>query len=186
MKNFLEALNRPADAYRRQSRAVAWLFVAATIIIVTVLDPILHQFSNPGYHADLFHIFRTALWGIAGYLLISCILWLICKCFGSKTALSVYINTWGISFFPNIICSFIVAVTEAYLYVFWNSLLWSMVFSIVFVGILIWKIILYIIFLKETAALQGGKLAGAFLVNAVMIAFLTAFNGYIGLKTPII
>ena len=73
MKNFLEALNRPADAYRRQSRAVAWLFVAATIIIVTVLDPILHYFSNPGYHADLFHIFRTALWGIAGYLLISCI-----------------------------------------------------------------------------------------------------------------
>ncbi len=186
MKNFLEALNRPADAYRRQSRAVAWLFVAATIIIVTVLDPILHRFSNPGYHADLFHIFRTALWGIAGYLLISCILWLICKCFGSKTALSVYINTWGISFFPNIICSFIVAVTEAYFYVFWNSLLWSMVFSIVFVGILIWKIILYIIFLKETAALQGGKLAGAFLVNAVMIAFFTAFNGYIGLKTPII
>lgn len=63
MKNFLEALNRPADAYRRQSRAVAWLFVAATIIIVTVLDPILHYFSNPGYHADLFHIFRTAYGG---------------------------------------------------------------------------------------------------------------------------
>lgn len=47
MNNFLEALNRPADAYRRQNRAITWLFVAATIIIVTILDPILHYFSNP-------------------------------------------------------------------------------------------------------------------------------------------
>ena len=65
MKNFLEALNRPADAYRQQRKVVAWLLVAITIFIVTILDPILRSFAEPEYHIDVFYILRTTLCGIA-------------------------------------------------------------------------------------------------------------------------
>jgi Yip1 domain. len=186
MKNFLEALNRPADAYRQQRKVVAWLLVAITIVIVTILDPILRSFAEPEYHIDVFYILRTTLCGIASYLLISSVLWLICKCFGSKIPLSNYVNTWGISFFPNIVCSLVVAITEVYFYVFWNNALVGMILSIVFVGILIWKITLYVIFLREVAELQRGKLIGAFILVAAIIVVLAALNGYVGLKTPIL
>ncbi|WP_455618199.1 YIP1 family protein [Eisenbergiella sp.] len=186
MRNFLEALNRPADAYRQQRKIVAWLLVAITIFIVTIFDPLLRSFVKSEYHTNVFYILCTTLFGIASYLLISFVLWLICKCFGSKTTLSTYIKTWGISFFPNIICSFVVVITEVYFYVFWNSTLWGMILSIVFIGILIWKITLYVIFLREVAGLQRGKLIGAFIVVAVIIAALSALNGYVGLKTPIL
>ena len=91
-----------------------------------------------------------------------------------------------ISFFPNIICSIVVAITEVYFYLFWNSTLWGMVLSAIFVGVLIWKIILYILFLREVAGLAKARLLGAFVVIAILIAAMAALNGYVGLKTPIL
>ena len=79
-----------------------------------------------------------------------------------------------------------VAITEVYFSVFWNNALVGMILSIVFVGILIWKITLYVIFLREVAELQRGKLIGAFILVAAIIVVLAALNGYVGLKTPIL
>jgi hypothetical protein len=61
-----------------------------------------------------------------------------------------------------------------------------MLLSIVFVGLLIWKVILYVIFLREVAVLKGGRIIGAFVIIGIMIAALALFNGYVGLKTPIL
>lgn len=186
MAHFLEALNRPADAYQKQRKGIAWLLVTITIIITTVFEPALRMFSTPEYHVDVLGMVKISVYGFISYLLICLSMWLICKCLGSKTVLSAYIKTWGISFIPDVICALTVTVTEIYFYVFWNSVLWGMIFSILYVGILIWKIVLYVIFLREIAGLQRVKLAVAFFVIAVLIAVLAALNGYVGLKTPIL
>ncbi len=65
-------------------------------------------------------------------------------------------------------------------------MLWGMVLSIVFTGVLIWKIILYVLFLREVAGLRRVKLAGAFIIITIVIAILAAVNGYVGLKTPVL
>lgn len=186
MSHLFEALNRPGNAYRNQYKGVAWLLVAITILIVTTFDPVLRKVVNPNFQIDFLHLLQTIVSGIASYLIICVIMWLICKCFGSKTRVLSYIRTWGISFFPNIICSIVVVVTEVYFYLFWNSVFWGMVLSIVFVGVLIWKIILYVLFLREVAGLAKARLLGAFVVIAILIAVLAALNGYVGLKTPIL
>ena len=169
MAHFLEALNRPADAYQKQRKGIAWLLVTITIIITTVFEPALRMFSTPEYHIDVLGMVKISVYGFISYFLICLSMWLICKCLGSKTVLSAYIKTWGISFIPNVICALTVTVTEIYFY-----------------GILIWKIVLYVIFLREIAGLQRVKLAVAFFVIAVLIAVLAALNGYVGLKTPIL
>jgi hypothetical protein len=186
MSHFFEALNRPGNAYRNQCKGIAWLLVAITILIVTTFDPVLRKVVNPDFQIDVLHLLQTIVSGIASYLIICVVMWLICKCFGSKTRVFSYIRTWGISFFPNIICSIVVVVTEVYFYLFWNSTFWGMVLSIVFVGVLIWKIILYVLFLREVAGLKRGKLAGALVIITILIAILAAINGYVGLKTPIL
>lgn len=186
MIHLVDALNRPANAYRSQNKGVAWLLVAITILIVTVFEPLLRFLVEPQYQVNILQILKTTLYGIGSYVLLCSAMWLICKCFGSKTPLLSYIKTWGISFPPNIVCAMTVAITEVFFYIFWNSSLWGMFFSIVYVGVLIWKIVLYVIFLREVAKLQRAKFLGAFLVIAVLIAFLAAINGYVGLKTPIL
>lgn len=182
MKNFIEALNRPADAYNHQLKGVSWVLVITTILVTTVFEALLRGFTG----MDTLHTLTVIILGIGSYLIISFVLWLICRIFGSRTTLAVYIKTWGISFFPNIICAMVVAVTEVYFYVFWNSALWGMILSIVFMGILFWKIILYVIFLREVAGLKGIKLMAAFVIIAVIIGAMAAANGYLGLKTPIL
>jgi len=69
---------------------------------------------------------------------------------------------------------------------FWNSAVWGMVLSAIFVGVLLWKIILYVLFLREVAGLAKSRLLGAFVVVAILIAAMAALNGYVGLKTPIL
>ncbi len=182
MKNFIEALNRPADAYNHQLKGVSWALVVTTILVTTIFEAILRGFTG----MDILHTLTVIILGVGSYLIISFVLWLICRIFGSRTPLAVYVKTWGISFFPNVICAMVVAVTEVYFYVFWNSALWGMILSIVFVGILFWKIILYVIFLREVAGMGGIKLMGAFIVIALIVGVLTAVNGYVGLKTPIL
>lgn len=186
MSHFFEALNRPRNAYRKQYKGIAWLFVAITILIVTVFDSFLRKVADTSFQIDALHLLKTMVLGVVSYLLICIVMWLVCKCFGSKADICSYIRTWGISFSPNIICSIVVAITEVYFNFFWNSTLWGMVLSFVFVGVLIWKIILYILFLREIAGLERARLFGAFMVIATLIAILAAINGYVGLKTPIL
>lgn len=186
MSSFLEALNKPCNAYRQRNKGTAWSLVAITILIVTILDSILRKVADASFQIDVAQLIKQIALGIASYLLICTVMWLVCKCFGSKTNLRSYIQTWGISFFPNIICSIVVAVIEVYFYVFWNSTLWGMILSAIFIGVLIWKIILYVLFLREVAGLKKARLMGAFVTIAVLIAVMAALNGYVGLKTPIL
>lgn len=186
MSHFFEALNRPRNAYRKQYKGIAWLLVAITILIVTVVDLVLRKAADTSFQIDAPHLLKNMVLGVVSYLIICIVMWLVCKCFGSKANIRSYIRTWGISFFPNIICSIVVAITEVYFYLFWNSTLWGMVLSAIFVGVLIWKIILYILFLREVAGLERARLLGAFMIIAILIAVLAAINGYVGLKTPIL
>ena len=105
MSLFFEALNRPGNAYHKRYKGIAWLLVAITILMVTVLDSVLRKASDTNFQIDGPQLLKTIVLGVASYLLICTVMWLVCKCFGSKTNLQSYIQTWGISFFPNIICS---------------------------------------------------------------------------------
>jgi len=186
--NFLiEILNHPVDSFRNKNKAGAWILVASTILINTVVEPLLAWcFRFPYPATPIFLMLRTTLWGGISYLMICTIFWSFCKYFGSKTPLKTYMQTWGLTFFPNLLCSIAVAFSEIFFTVFWNNSIWGILLSIVFVGILIWKTILYVIFLKEVAGLKGGRILGAFVSIGIMIVVLALLNGYVGLKTPIL
>jgi hypothetical protein len=187
MRVLLEALNKPIDAFRIKNKNVAWGLVAFTIIINTVFEPILQRYAGTNQHEiDLIHMLTITLLGICTYITICIVFWLVSKAFGSKTSFNGYIITWGITYFPTILCSIIVAITEVFFYMFWNSVIWGMIFNILFVGILLWKTVLYILYLQEVAGLKGGKIIGAFIAIGIFIILLAMANGYVGLKTPIL
>jgi len=187
MNSFLEILNNPTEAFRNKNKAVSLFLVLFTILINTVFESLLAWsagFQHPT--PDIYIILRTTLFGCVSYIAISAVLWAICKCFGSKTPLKTYIQTWGLTFFPTLLCSVAVAFSETFFTVFWNNSIWGILLSIVFAGILIWKTILYVIFLREAAGLKGGRMAGAFILIGFVIIALALLNGYVGLKTPIL
>jgi len=187
MNSFLEAVNHPIEAFRNKNRAVTWFLVVSTIFINTVFEPLLAWFAGSQHTTpDIYRILRTTLWGCASYLAISAVFWVICKCFGSKTPLKTYMQTWGLTFFPTLLCSIAVALSETYFTVFWNNSIWGMLLGILFAGLLIWKTILYAIFLREVAGMEGGRIIGAFFAIGIPIIALTLLNGYVGLKTPIL
>jgi len=187
MRTILQALNKPVDAFRTKNNWVARGLVALTILINTVFDPLLRAFAGT-LHQEIrvLHMLLTTVLGVCTYIAICAIFWLVSKCFGSKTGFVTYIGTWGITYFPTILCSFVVAFTEVYYYVFWNNVIWGMMFNILFIGILLWKTVLYVLYLREVASLKQGKMIGAFIVIGIFIILLTMANGYVGLKTPIL
>jgi hypothetical protein len=187
MNYFLEAINHPIEAFKNKSKAVSWSFVALTVLINTVFEPIL-AWTAGTFHPipDLYRMLTTTLLGCVSYLVLCTVFWIICKAFGSETPLKTYIDVWGLTFFPTLLCSIAVAFSETFFTVFWNNSIWGMLLSIVFVGILIWKTILYVLFLKEIAGLKGIRLFLAFAAIGILIVFLAMLNGYMGLKTPIL
>lgn len=187
MGKILQALNKPVDALRAKDYRVAWGLVVLTILINTVLEPILQYVSGSrDYKFDLRNSALAVLFSIATYLTICAAIWLVCKCFGSKASFGSYLKTWGLTYFPTLLCSFVVAFTEAYFYLFWNNVIWGMVLNILFVGILLWKTVLYVIYLREIAGLKRSKMVGAFIIIGVAIALLAAVNGYLGIKSPVL
>lgn len=187
MRMILQALNKPVDAFRAKNKWVAWGLVALTILINTVFEPLLRAFAGTLHQEiDVLHMLLTTALGVCTYIVICGVFWLVSKCFGSKTSFGTYIDTWGLTYFPTILCSFVVAFTEVYFYIFWNSVIWGMAFNILFVGVLLWKTVLYVLYLREVAGLKRGKMIGAFIVIGVFIILLAMANGYVGLKTPIL
>ena len=189
MQIFLEALNRPTDAFKRHNNKTSWIFVIITILVVTVFDPYIHYFVNSADYPvsiDAFKIIWLSSAGGATYLAICAVFWIVCKAFGSRTSLTAYIRAWGISYAPTFFCAVIVSLVETFFFIFWNNSVWGMLLNIVFTGILIWKSILYVIFLREVANLKGKKLVGAFILCGLVILVLAFVNMSIGLKTPIL
>ncbi len=187
MRLFMEALNHPAVAFKKENKIVSWCIVIITILINTVFEPILKHFYGVGSSTfDWLRMLKITGYGILSYITICIIFWAVCKCFGSKVTLMNHINAWGISYFPNVICSLAVGITEVFFFVFWNSSIWGMLASSVFVGILLWKALLYFVYLREFAQLKGWRFFGAFIIMNCGILALAALNGYVGLKTPIL
>jgi len=187
MKSFFNAVNHPVEAFRNKNKSVTLFLVIFTILINTVFEPLLSWLAGAQHPTpDIYMILRTTLLGCFSYLAICVVFWVVCKCFGSDTPLKNYIQTWGLTFFPTLLCSIAVAFSETFFTVFWNNSIWGMLLSIVFVGILIWKTILYVVFLREVSDLKGYKTLGAFVVIGIMIVALALLNGYAGLKTPIL
>ena len=187
MRTFLEVLNHPVDAFRTGSKTVSWGLVAITILLNTVFEPILRFFCSDNAHdIDIVNMLKLTVAGFAAYIVICLAFWLICKLFGSKSTLSAHINTWGMTFVPTAICSVVVAFTEVFFFIFWNSTIWGMLINIVFVGILIWKAILFFLYLKDFAGLKGWRFICACAAMGVVILVVAALDGYVGLKTPII
>lgn len=186
---FAEAFNRPAEAYRHRASTISWIFVIAAVLFVTVFDQITNYYANIGNFDVTIDPVKMLLLvgaGIATYMVACIVLYILCRAFGSKTPLSVYFKTWGISYIPTAICALAVSLSETYFYVFWNNSLWGMLLGIAFIAILIWKIILYVIFLREVAGLKGKKLAGAFILCAITFLALAMADMRIGLKSPIL
>lgn len=179
-------LNNPGAAFQHQRTESAWIIVGLTILVIAVGDPLLRSWCMPGYQIDGQGSLRLIALGLASYIAVTMILWLICKGFGSQFGFAHCTKCWSITFFPNLLCAIIVDVTEVFYYVFWNSLQWGLVLSILYVGILLWKIMLYALFLRFAAGLQGWKLVAAGVSGAVFIALLAALNGALGLKTPVL
>lgn len=189
MEMFLEVLNQPAEAFKRGNAKLAWILVGITIAVVTIFDVVMNYLVNgKDYPVDInsIELLLMASLGVLTYLGICCIFWGIGKLFGSQTRLSVYIQTWGLTYIPTMICGVTVVLVEAYFTFFWNNSIWGFLLNIVFVGILIWKTILYVVFLKEVAGLEGTKLIGAFLLCGIGILILAFLNMSMGLKTPIL
>ena len=187
MRVIIQALNKPVDAFRSKNRGVAWALVAFTILINTVFEPLLRRFAG-SLHQELnvSQMLLTTVLGICTYIIICVVFWLVSTGFGSKTSFKAYIETWGFTYFPTILCSLVVAFTEVYFHIFWNSVIWGMVFNILFVGILLWKTVLYVLYLREVAGLKRKKLVGAFAIIGIFIVLLAMANGYVGLKTPVL
>ncbi|AFA47330.1 YIP1 family protein [Acetobacterium woodii] len=189
MADFLEVLNRPAEAFKRGNVKISAILVGITIVIVTIFDAMMHYLVNgKDYPVDIniFKLLLLASLGVVTYLAICGIFWGIGKIFGSQTQLRVYLKTWGLTYIPTMICGAIVVLVETYFTLFWNNSIWGLLLNIVFGGILIWKTILYVVFLKEVTGLRGKKLMGAFLLCGIGILVLAFLNLYVGLKTPIL
>ena len=187
MGMFIKALNRPKEAFAYANKWVSIVLVALTVLVNTVFEPLLQVYAGKfDCEIDGLNMLKLTVFGVASYLVICAVLWLVCKEFGSKAKFSAYIRTWGMTFFPTLLCAIVVAVTEVYFYVFWNSVFWGVVFNVLFGGILLWKTILYVIYLRDVALLRGGKMIGAFIVIAVFIIALAWANGHLGLITPVI
>lgn len=188
MGKFLHALNKPGEAFRAaKNKWVAWGLVVLTILLNTLIEPILKAVQgNTGYVWSWQGALLAVVVSAATYLAVCTVLWLVCKCIGSKTPFKRYIAAWGLTYFPTALCAIVVAVTESYFYLFWNSVAWGLVFNILFGGILLWKAILYVIYLREVAQLKRGKLVGAFIVVGMFIILLAMANGYFGVKTPVL
>ncbi|MBU4438981.1 MAG: YIP1 family protein [Acetobacterium sp.] len=189
MEMFLEVLNRPADAFKKGNRKLAWTLVGITIAVVTVFDAVMNYLVNgKDYPAEINSVNLILLvgLGVATYLGMCGIFWGIGKLFGSQTQLFKYIQTWGLTYMPTMLCGLTVVFVETYFTLFWNNAIWGLLLNILLVGILIWKTILYVVFLKEVAGLSGKKLIGAFLLCGIGILILAFLNLSIGLKTPIL
>jgi len=189
MNLLLEAFNKPVKAFRRADARLSWTLVALTIGMVVILDPVLRMMAditgvNPGI--NVIQMIALSAAGVATYCAICTAFWAIAKIFGSPVPWQTYIRTWGITYIPTLLCALIVAFTENYFFLFWNSPFWSLFFSIAFVGILIWKTILYILFFMEVAQLSRGKLVGALVLGGIAIVLLASINMSIALKTPIL
>ncbi len=187
MKSWIEALNHPVEAFRKGSKSVSWVLVIITILINSVFEPVLRYFYGTGASsAKGGTLLKMTGLGLLSYILLCILLWAVCRCFGSKATLMNHVNAWGISFFPTVLCSLTVAITEVFFQIFWNSTLWGMLLNILFIGILIWKATLFIVYLREFAGLRGWRFYGAFVSIGFIMITMAALNGYLGLKTPIL
>lgn len=187
MKSLIEALNHPARAFQKGNKAVAWGLVIITILINSVLEPVLQHFFGVSHpDIDVVKMLRVTGFGVLSYILICSLFWGVCKGFGSKATLSDHINAWGTSYAPTAICAIVVAVTEVFFFIFWNSTIWGMLINFVFFGILLWKAIIYYIYLREFVQLRGWRFIVAGIVMGVIILLMAALNGYVGLKTPVL
>jgi hypothetical protein len=187
MKSLIEALNHPAEAFQKGSKSVSWGLVIITILINSMFVPVLQYFCGAGTtDINVLKMMKVTGLGVLSYILISLAFWAVCKCFGSKATIADHINAWGISYAPTAVCAVVVALTEVFFYVFWNSMVWGMILNVVFVGVLMWKTILYFVYLKELARLKGWRFLGAFAVMGIIILAMAAWNGYVGLITPVL
>lgn len=187
MRYFLETLNYPAKAFNRHNRVISWSIVAITILVDSVLAPVLDHYFGVG-HSDIevLKVARISFLGMISYLAISSSFCMICKCFGSKRSIMDHIDAWGISFLPTLICAIVVAITEVFFYLFWNNSILGMIVNIIFFAILIWKTILYFIYLKSFAGLKGWKFWGAFMICSIFIILFAISGARLGLITPVI
>ena len=187
MRDFLDALNRPADAFRRQNRLLAWGFVGATILAVTILDPLLGLWIN-GFQRAVFSAdtLRLILFGIASYTAMGTGLYLVCRALGSTTPFRVFLNTWGLTYLPTLACAIVVGFVENLFFLFWGNALLGMAVNLLLGGVLIWKTILYIVFLRDVAGLRKTQFWTAFFVCGVLVLVLAFANMAVGLKTPVL
>ena len=122
MKQLIEALNHPAEAFAKGNKAVSWGLVIITILLNSVFEPVLQHFygvNRPEF--EMLRMLKITGYGILSYALICILFWAVCRCLGSNRTVSDHIKAWGISYAPTAICAVVVAFTEVFFYLFWNN-----------------------------------------------------------------
>lgn len=191
MNRVAEAVNRPSDAYVRENSRLSWILVLIMIAVTVIGDVICRITADTIYEtgAYTFSPVKTGLLimlGILSYVIICTFLWGAGKIFGSCTGWKKYIESWGLTFFPNIICAVVVVYTESYYQLFLNNKVWEIIFSTLFLGILYWKIILYVIYLKKVSGLEKGRLFVVFTLGCIIIMVVALISLNLGLMVPVL
>ena len=191
MNRVAEAVNRPSDAYVRENSRLSWILVLIMIVVTVVGDVICRIISGAVYDPGsyVFSPVKTGvlmILGVLSYVIICTFFWGAGKLLGSNTRWKKYVGSWGLTFFPNIICAVVVVYTESYYQLFINSKVWEIAFSTLFIGVLYWKIILYIIYLKKVSELKKGRLFVVFTLGCIIIMVMALISLNMGLMVPIL
>lgn len=180
MKEIIKLINNPAEVFRNRSKGLAYVLVGISILVLSI-ERLIFQPTN-----GLLYAIYTVIVGSLLYIIDCLILYICCRALGSRTAVREYIEKWGLTFLPNILCCITVAITEHYFYWFIGNIFLTLLLNFVFVGILFWKILIFSAFLKLVAGLKGWHLLVAFAVLVIIITMLAIVHSFIGIKVPVI
>lgn len=180
-----ELIMHPDRAFKKGNPYLSYILVILTVVTIVFIDALLGHLNDNGV-PSAGRMLLTTIYGIMSYVAVSAAMWLLCYCFGCRCSILEYVQNWGLTFIPNLIVALLVAWSENYYLVFYCGEWVGVLFFMLFVTCFLWKIILYAIFINEKGGLKGSKLAGAFILGAIIVAVLAYINVNVGLKTPVL
>lgn len=185
MEYFIFLMNDPRNAIKKGNIKFSIGMVTLTLLIITIFDSLMRYMAN-GEVLNFARILMMLIVGVMAYIFDCIIIFAICRLFGGNTSMRDSLSKWGLTFFPNILCSIVVIITEiGYLWLINNSAL-VLILGIVFIVILIWKLILIATYLRYVVELVKIRFFASFIIITILFVILTLIYSYLGLKVPFV
>lgn len=193
MKQLIRIFTNP---YRliSETKESGKLWLSLMIILVTAvyngfIAPVVHCYLNRN-DFDLTLSFGT----MAGLCVLSClmylidcmILWLAARICKHRISFRAVAATWGFSFIPTLICSFIVNTYESTFYFFIGKPILLFILNTLCILLLIWKAIFYFMECREVLELKGIRLVVSTIAIGILFALLIFADAWLGLKAPML